>query len=73
MPPIPELPEGSAALTSDPEVEQTDNCDTVDGSKEGADDAQPLLESHAKIAGQRKVLFTLLSCRIENVTKEKEK
>lgn len=60
LPLIPELPEDSAALTSDPEVEQTVNCDTVEGSKERGDDAQLLLDSQAKIAGQSNMLFTLL-------------
>lgn len=46
---IPELPEDEAAVTSDPGTEET-----VD-----RDDARPLLESQAKIAGQRKMLFTL--------------
>lgn len=64
MPLIPELPEDAAALTSDPEVELTVHGDPVGGSEEAAEGAQLLLESQAKIAGQRKMLFTRLKIRV---------
>lgn len=73
MPLIPELPEGSAPLTSDPEVEQTANCDTVDGSKERLEDAQLLLESQAKITGQREMLFTLLKLSHAKCNRQKRR
>lgn len=69
MPLIPELPEDAAALTSDPGMEQTVDCK----------DVRPLLESQAKIAGQRKMLFTLSKIAARAValkmsqTKEEEK
>lgn len=64
MPLIPELPEGSAALTPDPEADSAAvDCDTLKGSKERADDTQLLLESQAKIAGQRKIPVTFSEIR----------
>lgn len=56
MPLIPELSEDPAALTSDPETEPTVNSETLNSSEESGngDDEQLLLESQAKIAGQRK-------------------
>lgn len=57
MPLVPEPSEDPAALTSDPETEPAVNCETLNGSEEsGDDDEQLLLESQAKIAGQRKTV-----------------
>lgn len=58
MPLIPELPEDSRALTSHPETEPMVNCGVLTG-EEGGGDERLLLESQAKIAGQRKMRFTV--------------
>lgn len=69
MPPIPELSEDPAALTSDPDAEPTVNCETLSGSEEsGGDDEQLLLESQAKIAGQRKTGETSGRRRMDECT-----
>lgn len=50
MPLIPELPEDLPAVTFDPEIDLTDNCDVVDFG-ENSNEETLLLQSQAKIAG----------------------
>lgn len=71
MPLIHELPEGSRALTSDPETEPTVNCGALTGA-EGGRDERLLLESQAKIAGQRKTFLTVFWREWCHLSREKQ-
>uniref|UniRef100_A0A674MAI3 Shootin-1-like n=1 Tax=Takifugu rubripes TaxID=31033 RepID=A0A674MAI3_TAKRU len=72
MPLIPELSEDPAALTSDTETEPAVNCETLNGSEESGDDDEQLLESQAKIAGQRKAVFLFSFAQLVLQVEEKE-